>query len=205
MHRKRYLDDAYRERTGEETRDFYDRWSQVYDEELSENAYSQPTRCALAMAMQLSDRDAPILDAGCGTGLSGLALAAAGFTWIDGCDFSPGMIEKAKKLKLYRSLFIADLNRTLAVPDATYGGLAAVGVFSFGHVKASAVDEFHRIVRPGGIIVIGVNDHFYREGSLIGRIDELARAKRLETISCDAGEHLPGIGLSGWVIVLRRN
>jgi predicted TPR repeat methyltransferase len=54
-----------------------------------------PHRIAAALKpyVQPSDR---ILDFGCGTGLSGLALQNAGFTNIDGLDISAPMLEKAK-------------------------------------------------------------------------------------------------------------
>jgi predicted TPR repeat methyltransferase len=205
MTKRRFLDEAYLDRTGEETRKFYDEWSGSYDQEVGENDYRQPLRCATALAQHMTDRGRPILDAGCGTGLSGIALAKAGFTWIDGCDFSPGMFEKAGNTGIYKRLFESDLNSRLDVADSCYAGLAAVGVFSFGHVAAVAVDEFCRIVEPGGVIVVGLNDHFYQEGSLIRRIEELAAGGKCNLLTREPGEHLPGIGLGGWVLVLRRS
>jgi len=200
----RFLDKAYLERTGDETRRFYDEWSAVYDDELGENDYRQPLRCAAALARYMADRTGLVLDAGCGTGLSGVALANAGFERIDGCDFSPRMLEKALKTSIYQRLFEADLNMRQDFPNGHYSGLAAVGVFSFGHVAADAIEEFHRIVEPNGVIVIGLNDHFYQEGSLRRRIDALAGNGKFEILVQEPGAHLPGIGLSGWVIALRR-
>lgn len=205
MAQKRFLDDAYIERSTEEMRDFYDRWAEIYDEEVTENAYAQPQRCAAALKALIGEATAPVIDIGCGTGLSGLALREAGFSSIDGCDLSPGMLEKADTLGIYRRLFEADLNHPpLDVADGAYAGLVAVGVFSFGHVTADAIDEFLRITKPGAPIVIGMNDHYYQEGSVPNKLRGLEKAGRLERLGEKEGDHLPGIGLSGWVLTARR-
>lgn len=206
MSRPRFLTDSYRDRTATEVRDFYDRWSEVYDEELSEAAYAQPSRCAAALSAMTPDRSQPAIDIGCGTGLSGLALREAGYTKIDGCDLSPGMLEKAARTEIYNRLFETDLNvPPLDVPDGHYAAIAAVGVFSFGHVMADAIDEFLRIGRPGAAIVIGMNDKYYREGSVPKKLDALEAAGLIVERRDEHGDHLPGIGLSGWVITFRKS
>ena len=203
--KKRFLGNAYSSRTAEEVRDYYDQWAEVYDEELTENSYQQPRRCAMELARHLNDRSARILDVGCGTGLSGIALSEAGYSHIDGCDLSQGMLEKAFKTEIYSKLFMADLNKPpLDAPDSAYGGIAAVGVFSFGHVQPDAMDEFIRVSQPGAPIVISLNEHFYREGSLTAKLDALTAAGRIERLGETEGEHIPGIGMIGWVIAVRR-
>jgi predicted TPR repeat methyltransferase len=205
MAKERYLSGAYEPRTSEEMRRYYDRWAEVYDVELAENAYQQPRRCAAALASILTDRqNSRILDAGCGTGLSGLALVEVGFLHIDGCDFSTSMLEKAFETDIYSKLFVADLNRSpLDAPTASYDAVTAVGVFSFGHVGPDALDEFLRVIKPGGLIVIGMNENYYEEGSVARKLEALKQAGKLEDVSREHGDHIPGTGLSGWVIVAR--
>ncbi|MEL7430300.1 MAG: class I SAM-dependent methyltransferase, partial [Pseudomonadota bacterium] len=131
-----FFDKAYSVKSTEETREMYDRWSKVYDKDLKTGDYRQPVRCAAALRQQVTDLSAEILDVGCGTGLSGLALREAGYTHIDGCDLSEGMLEKAGKLGIYNRLFACDLNQPpLDVTDTSYDAITAVGVFSFGHVR----------------------------------------------------------------------
>ena len=205
MEKERYLSGAYEPRTSEEMRQYYDRWAEVYDIELTENAYQQPRRCAEALTRSISDpRNARVLDAGCGTGLSGLALVEAGFLHIDGCDFSKAMLEKAFETGIYSKLFVTDLNcPPLDTPTATYDAVTAVGIFSFGHVGPDALDEFVRVVKPGGLIVVGLNEKYFEEGSIARKLDELKRKGKLEEVSREHGDHIPGTGLSGWVIVSR--
>ena len=81
---EKFLDKAYQARDAASTRTLYDDWSASYDAEVSENGYATPKRCAEALASFTQDMSAPILDFGCGTGLSGLALKLAGFEVIDG-------------------------------------------------------------------------------------------------------------------------
>lgn len=201
-----FLDKAYDMRSDQETRALYDRWAATYDTEVfDENGYRQPARCRDTLLSLQADREIAILDVGCGTGLAGVALREAGYTTVDGCDFSDGMLERARSLGLYTRLFRADLNRPpIDASDSQYDAVTVVGVFSFGHVRPAALDEILRVCKPQAPIVIGLNDHFYQEGSLTSHIARLESTGKLEHLGDEAGEHLPGIDLPGWVISLRK-
>ncbi len=207
MGARRFLGDAYADTSAAQTRELYDAWAEVYDTELvTENAYAQPRRCAAALAAVESNRDASILDIGCGTGLSGLALRDAGFCVLTGCDLSPGMMLRAMATGVYSRMFETDLNAPpMPVADESFGAATAVGVFSFGHVKADAMDDILRVLRPGSPLIIGLNEKYYAEGSLTRKLDTLAAAGRLSVLSREKGEHIPGTGIEGWVLTLRRN
>jgi predicted TPR repeat methyltransferase len=205
MAKPQFLTGSYRERSDAETREYYDQWSQVYDEELGANDYRQPRRCADTLLALMPETDARILDVGCGTGLSGLALAESGYRFVDGCDFSMGMLEKAFERGVYSKAFVADLNQPpLDAPDGYYGAVTAVGVFSFGHFRPDAVSELLRLTKSGGPVVIGINDKFYLEGSLMAKLEHMQRDGQLAILSVEHGEHIPGIDLTGWVIALRK-
>ncbi|MEO0328097.1 MAG: class I SAM-dependent methyltransferase [Pseudomonadota bacterium] len=200
-----FFDIAYSVKTTQETRDMYDRWAKVYNENLSDGNYQQPSRCAEAMARLVTEKDAKILDVGCGTGLSGLALKERQYRSIDGCDLSGGMLAKARELEIYSRLFACDLNQPpLDVLNSYYDALAAVGVFSFGHVQADAMDELLRITKPGGIIIIGLNDHYYDEGSLTQKLDALEKSGKLHILKREHGDHIPANNLKGWVLSLQK-
>ena len=214
------LGTSYELKTGAETLDHYGVWADTYDQEIGvDKGYAQPTRCAVALSSAMSpmtdwtDTDSNaipgnpssagrVLDVGCGTGLSGLALRDAGFTELDGCDFSSAMLHRAADTGVYRRLFEADLNEGLDVDDGTYDAAAAVGVFTFGHIRPSALRDVLRVVRSGGAVVVGLNDHFWDEGAFPAELDAI-EADGVATVAFrEHGEHLPGAGIDGWVIVL---
>ncbi|MEL6818680.1 MAG: class I SAM-dependent methyltransferase [Pseudomonadota bacterium] len=203
---KRFLDKAYTVKTDADTKALYDAWAEVYDEELGENEYQQPVRCAKALLGLMPPNNNPlILDVGCGSGLSGLALKNAGYATIDGCDYSTGMLEKAEATGAYKRLFETNLNAPpMDANDAVYDAVTCVGVFSFGHVMADALDDILRVLKPGGVLVIGLNDHFYQEGSLTNKLAALESTGTLTGRKDEHGEHIRGTGLTGWVIAVRR-
>ena len=68
-----------------------------------------------ALARANPGLESPVVDLGCGTGLSGEALRAAGFADVDGYDFSEGMLALARKKNCYREIINTDLSQ----PGAT--------------------------------------------------------------------------------------
>jgi ubiquinone/menaquinone biosynthesis C-methylase UbiE len=48
---------------------------------------------------------------------------------------------------IYQKIFQADLNQSLSIPDSYYDHALCVGTFTYGHVKANAFAEFHRILK----------------------------------------------------------
>lgn len=206
MSGKRFLDKAYGITREDQALEMYEAWAETYDIEVrDENDYRQPERCAQALEKLLLPATEPVLDVGCGTGLSGLGLKAHGYEVIDGCDFSDAMLAKADLTGAYRRLFSANLNQPpMAAKNGAYAAVTAVGIFSFGHVKADAMKEILRVVRPGGFVVIGLNQHFYEEGSLTEKLTALEEDGKIKLLSQEHGEHVPGTGTTGWVIVLER-
>ena len=57
----------------------YDRWSDGYDRYMNEGGYRHPAVCAAMVARYLPDLQAPLLDAGVGTGLVGDLLTLLGY------------------------------------------------------------------------------------------------------------------------------
>ena len=203
------LGHSYALETSIETLAHYEAWADTYDKEISEElGYAQPVRCAAALSTVVgTQHGAPtgrVLDVGCGTGLSGLALEQAGFTNLDGCDFSAPMLDRAAATGVYQQLFAADLNEGLDVPDEAYDAVAAVGVFSFGHIQPSALREILRVVRLSGAVVIGLNDHYWDLGTFQSEVDAIEADGLATLVFQEHGDHLPGADIQGWVVVLMK-
>lgn len=201
---RRFLSSAYELRSAEDARRHYDEWAASYDDELAEQRYATPARSAAALAAFAPDLSAPVLDVGCGTGLSGLALAEAGFTAIDGTDLSPEMLERAKALGVYRNLFLGDLNEPLPVAPGAYAAMVAVGVINPGHAPPETVDAVLEHLHPGGLFVFSLNDHALAEPGFGAKVDEVIARSVAECPFREHGPHLPGIGLEATVFVLRK-
>ena len=57
----------------------YKNWAETYDQEIEKNLYSTPNRIASILAQTEANKGIKVLDYGCGTGLSGLALKKVGW------------------------------------------------------------------------------------------------------------------------------
>ena len=170
-----HFSSSYGLKNKQETLAHYSTWAESYDQEIGEeNAYAQPARATEMLLRFINPGPQLILDAGCGSGLSGVALQQAGFTNIHGCDFSPEMLKKAKEKNCYANLFEADLNEgQTTINDATFDAITCVGVFSFGHVSPDACDDLLRILKPGGHLIIALNEKFWDKGDLADKIASL--------------------------------
>ncbi|SPO07745.1 uncharacterized protein DNG_10440 [Cephalotrichum gorgonifer] len=190
-------------------RKIYDEWASDYDKELADEAqdYVAP---ALAGAYLLRTLKTPrindnieILDAGCGTGLVGAHLAAIGGQRVDGIDLSPGMLQLAEKTKAYRNLQTADLSMALAFKDGTYDAVTCIGTLTQGHVGPGAIDEFVRVVKVGGLIVVTILDAIFGPGGYEAKVEELVMARKIEIVSAQIEDYRRGAGVRAWMIVLR--
>ena len=115
----------------EETIEVYTDWAANYDSDVGVRGYHTPRRLAEALSAHLPDRDAPVLDFGCGTGLSGLALRAAGIAPLHGTDITPAMLDIAKPKGAYDRLWQSEPGKLDTAPG-TYRAIVAAGVVSLG-------------------------------------------------------------------------
>lgn len=201
---KKMLDNAYGLESSEATRSFYDKWAETYDDEVAENGYVTPNRCAEALAEFAPQKSAPMLDIGCGTGVSGSVLSAAGFSTIDGCDFSAEMLERCRKKAIYRELFNTNLEEPFPFEPGTYENLSAVGVLNPGHAPATALDEILELLPAGGHFVFSLNDHALEDRSYEARLNEHVDCGTAQLMFREYGPHLPNIDLKSNVYVLKK-
>lgn len=203
--KKAFLDGAYQISTTDDARVFYDAWADSYDDEISTNGYLTPVRSARALAQAADDLTRPMLDIGCGTGISGLAMTDAGFTTIDGSDLSAPMLEKAKTKGVYRELWQADLKQPFPFEVGTYHFLAAIGVIATGHMPPETIPRLVDLLDHGGYMVFSLNDHTLENPNFEANLHALVDNKTITILFEEYGDHLPGIGLKSKVFVLKRN
>jgi predicted TPR repeat methyltransferase len=151
----------------------YDAMAENYDGQLADWGYEAPEQAARLLAEHLpAFETAEILDCGCGTGMTGAALRAAGATGvITGLDMSETSLGIAGAKKAYDKLDTADLNQPLAFGDNSIDGVLCVGVLSYVR-EEPLLREWKRMIRPGGIVVFTSRDDFFESRNYA---DTLAR------------------------------
>jgi phosphatidylethanolamine/phosphatidyl-N-methylethanolamine N-methyltransferase len=131
----------------------YGRWAPIYDIVFGP-VFRQGRLAAVKAAESIGGR---ILEVGVGTGLS-LADYGRG-TRVVGVDISEPMLEKARNrveaqgLSHVEALEVMDAEH-LTVPDASFDVVVAQYVVTAIPNPERALDEFARVVRPGGEIIL---------------------------------------------------
>jgi predicted TPR repeat methyltransferase len=129
----------------------FDRFSASFDSVLNKLDYRAPQLLIDAVARLAAPPQAEldVLDAGCGTGLSGPLLKPWARRLV-GVDLSPKMIEKAKLREVYDDLAVSELTAYLSDRPACYDlVIAADTVCYFGDLTA-VVTAAATSLRPSG-------------------------------------------------------
>lgn len=147
----------------------YDRWAPIYDMVFGP-VFRRGRRAAIAAAERTGGR---ILEVGVGTGISLPHYAAT--SQLFGIDISEEMLERARArvrqlgLSNVEDIRVMDAE-ALDFPDATFDVVVAQYVVTAVPNPERALDEFVRVVRPGGLIVIATR--IGAEGGLRGGIEK---------------------------------
>jgi predicted TPR repeat methyltransferase len=145
------LTNVWQPKSVEETQEMYAGWADTYDDDVTSWGYATPGRMSDALARHLPDKSVPILDFGCGTGISGLELAKRGFDTVDGTDISAEMIALAKGRGIYRKLWHSEPG-SLGVRPGDYSVIAAMGVISSGDARYT--DAMAAVVSDGQVRIL---------------------------------------------------
>ncbi|CAH2219684.1 Williams-Beuren syndrome chromosomal region 27 isoform X1 [Pelobates cultripes] len=136
---------------------FYDRWAQEYEEDVSVLEYNAPRLVAAVLASRcISNRESKlVLDVACGTGLVAQELLRCGFRLFHGLDGSARMLEMAETKKLYQELKQCMLGQgPLPSTSDFYDVVIIVGALSDGQVPVSVIHELLRVTKPGGLLCL---------------------------------------------------
>ena len=172
------LDQVYAATSPAELAAAYAAWSNGYDAETAALGYCLPFVVAAWVARYVARGSGPLLDAGCGTGLSGPYLEALGYHEIEGLDFSEKMLDFAAARGCYRTLMRAVLGEVLPWPSGRFAAFVSTGVFTQGHAPASSLRELARITRAGGHAIFTVRDTVLESGGFRETFAALEQAGR---------------------------
>jgi predicted TPR repeat methyltransferase len=194
---------AYESKTPADNRRVYDEWAATYDADMARYQCVSTAVAADILAGYIRDKNAAILDAGCGTGMGGEALYKLGFATIDGADISPQMLSRARAKKIYRNLAVGDIVAGLDIADNAYGALLCAGAFTVGHLPPDCIAELARVVAPGGVMAITVNELVYDKEKFPEAVRALEERKILKQLSAARREYVIETNTRAWYLALR--
>ena len=180
--REQRLEQVYAAGSTGELRAIYDDWSGQYDQDLQAFGYSYPPAIAGLVGRYVRQLDAPILDAGAGTGIVGEVLAILGYTRLIGIDLSGGMLAVARAKDVYVELKNQVLGEPLDFADDAFAAVVSAGVLTTGHAPPSCFDELIRVTRPGGHLIFTLTMPVYEGGGFKAKLEELAAQRRWRAI-----------------------
>ena len=140
--------------SGGPSRRFFDVWSRVYDAPLVQRIVYRPVQDAIVRALGHPDR---VLDVGCGTGLLTARLAEEQPTvTVTGLDFSFGMLEQAAAARHGGATWVQGDAMRLPFADASFDAITSTESFHWYPDQPAALREFHRVLRPGGRMLVAL-------------------------------------------------
>ena len=141
----------------DELRDRYQLWAIEYDSDLASMGWRAPWAAA-ERVVHHAGGNARVLDAGCGTGLVGLALHERGVRRLVGFDLSRAMLDLARARSVYDDVVEGSLLDPLPFEGGSFDAVVSVGVFTHGHVGPAGLAGLPTVIRPGGFLTMTFRD-----------------------------------------------
>jgi len=185
---------------------YYDDWTKnaQFNQDMIDWEYTAPVNTVQLIDKYIHNKNIKILDAGCGSGLAGIELKKRGFTNIYGVDFSQSMLNLIPN-NIYQTVEIIDLNEPLKYDDNDFGAIICVGTFTYGHVKAHALDEFIRVTNKNGYICFTINEGIYTEYKFDKKINELSKNKSWEVLNLSKSSYIVNKDVEAWLCLAKKN
>jgi len=192
--------DIYKLTTPEEILKYYQEWTKKnkYNQDMVDLNYVAPKETVLVLKKYTLNNDCKILDAGCGTGLVGIELKKCGYSNVEGVDFSQNMLDLIPK-NIYKNINKVDLNKPLKYENDEYDVVVCVGTFTYGHVRAHALNEFIRIIKNKGLICFTINEGIYQEYGFDKKIKELTDSKSLNVKEFFKSNYIVNKNVNAWL------
>ena len=185
---------------------YYDDWTKnaQFNQDMIKWKYTAPVNTVQLLDKYIHDKNIKILDAGCGSGLAGIELKKGGFTNIYGVDFSQSMLNLIPN-NIYQTVELIDLNEPLKYDDNDFGAIICVGTFTYGHVKAHALNEFIRVTNKNGYICFTINEGIYTEYKFDKKINELSKNKSWNVLKLFKSSYIVNKDVDAWLCLAKKN
>ena len=154
----------------EYVRETFDHFAEDFDKQLLEDLEYRAPKLIHTLFRDVSDGPPgglDILDAGCGTGLSGLDFRKYART-LTGVDLSPEMLKLAKAREIYDELLERELADCMRGQPGMFDLIVAADVFCYIGDLAETLAAAHIALKPGGILIFSVEAQSKRGYALTG-------------------------------------
>ena len=184
---------------------YYVKWTKEgqFNKDMSEWNYQAPQNTIKLFDQHTPNKNINILDAGCGSGLVGIELKKYGYNNIIGVDFSQNMLDLVPN-KTYQNLELIDLNKKLKYQNNHFDAITCVGTFTYGHVKAHALDEFIRILKKEGLICFTINEGIYKKYEFDKKIKQLSNNQKLKIIDLSKCSYIVNKDIEAWLCIAKK-
>ncbi|MFT5486200.1 MAG: putative TPR repeat methyltransferase [Paracoccaceae bacterium] len=151
-------------------RETFDHFAEDFDKQLLEDLEYRAPKLIHALFREVSPgsaSDLDILDAGCGTGLSGIDFKAHAGS-LTGVDLSSEMLKLAKARRLYDNLHEDELAAFMRANPGRFDLIVAADVFCYIGDLAESLEAALVTLKTGGLMIFSVEAQSKRGYSLTG-------------------------------------
>ena len=163
-----------------------------YDETFAAWGYVGPETAA-AITLNYVPTDARVLDAACGSGLTGRALHHLGYRHLEGIDISSELLAIARETGTYERLRRVDMqDLPLPFDDDEFDAVCFIGALTYFE-DAGILEELCRVVRPGGHVVFSQREDIMKRDhyeSQLARLEAAGTWRRV--FGTEPMPYLPG-------------
>ena len=195
----------YQLKSKEKVLDYYVNWTkkEQFNKDMIEWNYQAPQNTVKLFDQYTPNKNINILDAGCGSGLVGIELQKYGYTKITGADFSQEMLSLIPQ-SIYQKLELIDLNKKLKYKNNLYDAITCVGTFTYGHVKAHALNELIRVLKKEGLICFTINEGVYLEYQFDKKMEQLSNDNLWQIINFSKCSYIVNKDIEAWLCIAKK-
>ena len=195
----------YQLKSKEKVLDYYVNWTkkEQFNKDMIEWNYQAPQNTVKLFNQHTPNKNINILDAGCGSGLVGIELQKYGYTKITGADFSQEMLSLIPQ-SIYQKLELIDLNEKLKYKNNLYDAITCVGTFTYGHVKAHALNELIRVLKKEGLICFTINEGVYLEYQFDKKMEQLSNDNLWQIINFSKCSYIVNKDIEAWLCIAKK-
>jgi predicted TPR repeat methyltransferase len=177
----------------EEVTDYYNNWARTYEDSVRSWDYDAP-EIATQLLRKYSEVDGTVCDAGCGSGLTGVALKEGGFESIVGFDLTPDFADVAKEKKVYEDVHLLNMHeRPFRYEDDEFANLICIGVLTYVENVPDVLREFARITKPNGMVIFSHRTDMVDDPGYQKKLKSIKEDKIWEEVYIsDPQPYLPG-------------